>query len=165
MVAKPRVHEVAAELGIDSRDALHLLKSMGVLVKAPSSTIEPSIARKLRTAVQNDLGFSRDKLPRDGIGDAAAARRWPAARPTQTPRVFEIANEQGTDTRTVFNALRTLDVHGLTETSQVPQHVLGRLRRALGNEQAPSQDGGAQDELSAAVMAPSRETNAHQTTF
>lgn len=165
MVAKPRVHEVAAELGIDSKDALHLLKSMGELVKAPSSTIEPSIARKLRAAVQNDLRFSRGKPLPDGIGDAAAARRRPAARPTQAPRVFEIANEQGTDTRAVFNALRALDVHGLTETSQVPQQILGRLRRALGDEQASSQDGGAQDDVSAAVTAPSRETNAHQTTF
>ena len=48
MAAKPRVHEVAAELGVDSKIALAKLKEMGQFVKGPSSSIEPPVARRLK---------------------------------------------------------------------------------------------------------------------
>ena len=51
-MAKPRVHEIAAELGIDSKKALEKLKEMGEFVKGPSSSIEPPVARKLRAAFE-----------------------------------------------------------------------------------------------------------------
>ena len=50
MAAKPRVHEIAAELGIDSKRALEKLKDIGEFVKGPSSTVEPPVARKLKAA-------------------------------------------------------------------------------------------------------------------
>jgi translation initiation factor IF-2 len=53
-VAKPRVHEIAAELGIESKQALEKLKQMGEFVKGPSSSIEPPVARKLRAALEAD---------------------------------------------------------------------------------------------------------------
>ena len=56
MAAKPRVHEVARELGIDSKAALRVLKGLGVYVKSPSSTIEPPVARKLRASVRAERG-------------------------------------------------------------------------------------------------------------
>jgi len=46
VAAKPRVHEVAAELGVDSKVALATLKEMGQFVKGPSSSIEPPVARR-----------------------------------------------------------------------------------------------------------------------
>ncbi|MCU1529658.1 MAG: translation initiation factor [Frondihabitans sp.] len=49
-MAKPRVHEIASELGIESKIALEKLKEMGEFVKGPSSSIEPPVARKLRAA-------------------------------------------------------------------------------------------------------------------
>ena len=51
-MAKPRVHEIASELGIDSKVALAKLKELGEFVKSPSSTIEPPVARKLRAAFE-----------------------------------------------------------------------------------------------------------------
>ena len=51
-MAKPRVHEIAAELGIDSKKALEKLKEMGEFVKGPSSSIEPPVARKLKAALE-----------------------------------------------------------------------------------------------------------------
>ena len=54
MAAKPRVHEIAAELGVDSKFALAKLKELGEFVKSPSSTIEPPVARKLRAAIEAD---------------------------------------------------------------------------------------------------------------
>ena len=50
MAAKPRVHEIAAELGIDSKRTLEKLKEIGEFVKGPSSTVEPPVARKLKAA-------------------------------------------------------------------------------------------------------------------
>ena len=41
MAGKPRVHEIAAELGIDSKRTLEKLKEIGEFVKGPSSTVEP----------------------------------------------------------------------------------------------------------------------------
>ncbi|MEY9950848.1 translation initiation factor IF-2 [Leifsonia sp. EB34] len=60
MAAKPRVHEVASELGVDSKVALAKLKEMGEFVKGPSSSIEPPVARKLRAALEAE-GFTADK--------------------------------------------------------------------------------------------------------
>ncbi|MFB8387877.1 translation initiation factor IF-2 [Microbacterium sp. NPDC055910] len=73
--AKPRVHEIASELGVDSKAALAKLKELGEFVKSPSSTIEPPVARKLRAALQAD-----------GAKPAEAAESKPApARPAGRP--------------------------------------------------------------------------------
>ncbi|WP_141364702.1 translation initiation factor IF-2 [Glutamicibacter uratoxydans] len=49
-MAKPRVHELAKELGITSKEALTKLQDMGEFVRSASSTVEPPVARKLRDA-------------------------------------------------------------------------------------------------------------------
>ncbi|MFS0868014.1 translation initiation factor IF-2 [Microbacterium sp. 179-B 1A2 NHS] len=69
-MAKPRVHEIASELGVDSKVALAKLKELGEFVKSPSSTIEPPVARKLRAA-----------LEAEGVKASAAAPAKPAAKP------------------------------------------------------------------------------------
>lgn len=46
-LAKPRVHELAAQLGLDAQVVLARLKEMGEYVKSPSSTVEPPVARKV----------------------------------------------------------------------------------------------------------------------
>jgi translation initiation factor IF-2 len=78
VAAKPRVHEVAAELGVDSKVALDKLKEMGEYVKGPSSSIEPPVARRLKAA-----------LEAAGIKPAPAAAPAPvkvaAPRPTAKP--------------------------------------------------------------------------------
>ncbi|TXN28505.1 translation initiation factor IF-2 [Lacisediminihabitans profunda] len=72
-MAKPRVHEIAAELGIDSKKALEKLKEMGEFVKGPSSSIEPPVARKLRAALAADGIQAPEKV--------AAPAPAPAPRP------------------------------------------------------------------------------------
>ncbi|WP_144749598.1 translation initiation factor IF-2 [Curtobacterium pusillum] len=59
-MAKPRVHEIASELGVDSKTAMEKLKELGEFVKGPSSSVEPPVARKLRAALQAD-GASASK--------------------------------------------------------------------------------------------------------
>ncbi|MCT9821561.1 translation initiation factor IF-2 [Microbacterium sp. W1N] len=71
-MAKPRVHEIASELGVDSKVALAKLKELGEFVKSPSSTIEPPVARKLRAALEAE-GAAKPA--------ASAAPAAPAAKP------------------------------------------------------------------------------------
>ncbi|TLP75786.1 translation initiation factor IF-2 [Nesterenkonia sphaerica] len=49
-MAKARVHEIAKEIGVSSKEALAKLQEMGEFVKSPSSTVEPPVAKKLRAA-------------------------------------------------------------------------------------------------------------------
>ncbi|MFL0411443.1 translation initiation factor IF-2 [Microbacterium paludicola] len=72
-MAKPRVHEIAAEIGVDSKVALAKLKELGEFVKSPSSTIEPPVARKLRAAFEADGAKPS--------ADKPAAPAKPAGRP------------------------------------------------------------------------------------
>ena len=80
-MAKPRVHEIAAELGIDSKKALEKLKEMGEFVKGPSSSIEPPVARKLRAALAAD-GI---KAPEKPAAPDAPPRPAPVAETPVTP--------------------------------------------------------------------------------
>ncbi|NMN02277.1 translation initiation factor IF-2 [Bifidobacterium panos] len=50
-MAKPRVYEIAKEVGLDSKAVLEKLKEMGEFVKSASSTVEPPVARKLKAAL------------------------------------------------------------------------------------------------------------------
>lgn len=47
-MAKVRVHELARELGIDSKTMLARLQEMGEYAKAASSTIEAPVVRRVR---------------------------------------------------------------------------------------------------------------------
>ncbi|SMQ70474.1 bacterial translation initiation factor 2 (bIF-2) [Plantibacter sp. VKM Ac-1784] len=77
MAAKPRVHEIASELGVDSKIAMAKLKELGEFVKGPSSSIEPPVARKLRAALEAE-GAKAPAAP------AAPAKR-PATPGAPTP--------------------------------------------------------------------------------
>ncbi|MFM9878325.1 MAG: translation initiation factor IF-2 [Rhodoglobus sp.] len=73
-MANPRVHEIAAELGIESKMVLDKLEKMGQYVKGPSSSVAPPVARKVKEA-----------LVADGIAPAAAPDK-PKAAPKSAPR-------------------------------------------------------------------------------
>ncbi|WP_433532012.1 translation initiation factor IF-2 [Micromonospora sp. CA-263727] len=78
MAGKARVHELAKELGVESKTVLAKLKEMGEFVKSASSTVEAPVARRLRNAfvASGGAGAPSAALP------AAPA---PAAPPTPTP--------------------------------------------------------------------------------
>ncbi|GLZ75623.1 hypothetical protein Afil01_04300 [Actinorhabdospora filicis] len=48
MAGKARVHELAKEFGVSSKDVLDKLKDLGEFVKTASSTVEAPVARRLR---------------------------------------------------------------------------------------------------------------------
>ena len=80
MAAKPRVHEIASELGIESKVALEKLKELGEFVKGPSSTIEPPVARKLRAALEAQ-GITAPKAPAAPPAAKVPAKPAPGNRP------------------------------------------------------------------------------------
>ncbi|GAA4183740.1 hypothetical protein GCM10022288_03530 [Gryllotalpicola kribbensis] len=91
MAAKPRVSEIAKDLGIESKAAVEILNGeLKEFVKTPSSTIEPPAVRKLRAYVSDhpELVTSADagaKAPataaKPGPAKPAAPRPAPAPAP------------------------------------------------------------------------------------
>lgn len=83
MAAKARVHEIAAELGIDSKRTLEKLKEIGEFVKGPSSTVEPPVVRKLKAAFAEEgvVPVPIEEKPEP----KPAAKPAPAPAPEATP--------------------------------------------------------------------------------
>ncbi|GAA0915980.1 hypothetical protein GCM10009557_88610 [Virgisporangium ochraceum] len=52
MAGKARVHELAKELGVESKTVLAKLQELGEYVKSASSTVEAPVARRLRASMQ-----------------------------------------------------------------------------------------------------------------
>ena len=50
-MSKVRVHELAKELGVSSKDVLAKLQELGEFVKSASSTVEAPVVRKLKEAM------------------------------------------------------------------------------------------------------------------
>ncbi|MFC9561103.1 translation initiation factor IF-2 [Agromyces sp. NPDC056965] len=86
MAAKPRVHEIASELGVDSKIALEKLKEMGEYVKGPSSSIEPPVARRLKAALEaaGAAAAAAPAAPAPATPAAASAAK-PGAKPGPKP--------------------------------------------------------------------------------
>ncbi|MBO4163746.1 MULTISPECIES: translation initiation factor IF-2 [Micromonospora] len=78
MAGKARVHELAKELGVESKTVLAKLKEMGEFVKSASSTVEAPVARRLRGAFVASAGGS-------SAPSAPAAAPSPAPTPTPSP--------------------------------------------------------------------------------
>lgn len=92
MAAKPRVHEVASEYGVDSKFALLELRALGEFVKSPSSTIELPVARKLRARLQSQGYTPRGFTSLRGEGRFEAAHLL-SQLPKSLPALIEfIAN-------------------------------------------------------------------------
>ncbi|MCF7550085.1 translation initiation factor IF-2 [Pseudonocardia sp. WMMC193] len=66
MAGKARVHELAKELGISSKQVLSKLQDLGEFVKSPSSTVEAPVARKLRDSMAGNGGAQRRGIPGSG---------------------------------------------------------------------------------------------------
>ncbi|MGN9809638.1 translation initiation factor IF-2 [Micromonospora sp. BQ11] len=79
MAGKARVHELAKELGVESKTVLAKLKEMGEFVKSASSTVEAPVARRLRGAFVASAGGSSAPTA------TPAAASSPASTPTPSP--------------------------------------------------------------------------------
>ncbi|WP_433787261.1 translation initiation factor IF-2 [Actinomycetospora sp. CA-101289] len=66
MAGKARVHELAKELGVTSKQVLTQLESLGEFVKSASSTVEAPVARKLRDSMSGGGNGGSGRRPRPG---------------------------------------------------------------------------------------------------
>lgn len=92
---KARVHELAKELGVSSRQILSEAQDLGLYVKSPSSTVEAADARRLRDALtgrgqatprwptwpHRPAGNNPYSPPRPTLPDVAPRLRPPSPRP------------------------------------------------------------------------------------
>ncbi|MFC0447257.1 translation initiation factor IF-2 [Rhodococcus jostii] len=76
MAGKARVHELAKELGVTSKELLATLKEQGEFVKSASSTVEAPVARRLRESFPS--AKSADSAARPGAKPGAPAPSSPA---------------------------------------------------------------------------------------
>ncbi|WP_231750938.1 translation initiation factor IF-2 N-terminal domain-containing protein, partial [Mycobacterium sp. NAZ190054] len=86
MAGKARVHELAKELGVTSKEVLARLSEQGEFVKSASSTVEAPVARRLRESFG---GSKPDKSAvaagGNGSSGAGAKPAAPANRPAPKP--------------------------------------------------------------------------------
>jgi len=109
VAGKARVHELAKELGISSKQVLSKLQDLGEYVKSPSSTVEAPVARRLRESVAggDSNGGGRPRPGVQGRGLGGADRRSPSLHPARTVagrRVLE--TRAGRPAQPVRRALR-----------------------------------------------------------
>lgn len=88
MAGKARVHELAKELGVESKTVLAKLKEMGEFVKSASSTVEAPVARRLRGAFVASAGGSSAPAAPSAAAPSPATTTTPTPSPTPgAPRV------------------------------------------------------------------------------
>ncbi len=81
MAGKARVHELAKELGVTSKEVLARLSEQGEFVKSASSTVEAPVARRLRESFG---GSKPAKAQGNGAGPVAAAPAQPKPVPGES---------------------------------------------------------------------------------
>ncbi|WP_067888025.1 translation initiation factor IF-2 [Nocardia vaccinii] len=90
MAGKARVHELAKELGVTSKELLATLKEQGEFVKSASSTVEAPVARRLRESFASKSasanGSAKSGGPRPGPGQSARPGPKPSSGATPGPR-------------------------------------------------------------------------------
>ncbi|ORA40601.1 translation initiation factor IF-2 N-terminal domain-containing protein, partial [Mycobacterium branderi] len=92
MAGKARVHELAKELGVTSKEVLARLSEQGEFVKSASSTVEAPVARRLRESFGGGKPAA-EKTAGNGAPAKAAAKteaapqkaKAPAAEPQREP--------------------------------------------------------------------------------
>jgi translation initiation factor IF-2 len=102
-MAKKRVHEIAKEKGISSKEVLAVLQKAGLDVKAAASSVdEADVARAFgngaaaEPAAQDAPAKKADAAPTgDGAGEASPGQRPPRARPTRGGRGGEQTPDEG----------------------------------------------------------------------
>ncbi|GAB3822440.1 hypothetical protein GCM10028820_33030 [Tessaracoccus terricola] len=82
-MAKPRVHEIAKEIGITSKELLNKLNEMGEYVRGPSSTLEAPVVRRLRESLSGPSEEAKSEAPKKAApaGKPAAEKKAEPAKP------------------------------------------------------------------------------------
>jgi translation initiation factor IF-2 len=91
VAGKARVHELAKELGVTSKEVLARLSDQGEFVKSASSTVEAPVARRLRESfgggkpAQDKTAGNGAAAAKAAVKDAPAAQKPAAPKPSAPP--------------------------------------------------------------------------------
>ncbi|WP_442978762.1 translation initiation factor IF-2 [Rhodococcus sp. 852002-51564_SCH6189132-a] len=91
VAGKARVHELAKELGVTSKELLARLKEQGEFVKSASSTVEPPVARRLRESFGKTEGDAAAKAAPNPAPKPGAPRPGPRPTPASPAPAAETA--------------------------------------------------------------------------
>jgi translation initiation factor IF-2 len=80
---KLRVHELAKELGVTSKELLASLKEQGEFVKSASSTVEPPVVKKMRKHFGVDSASKGSAVPQPDLSGQPSGQA--AVKPGPTP--------------------------------------------------------------------------------
>ncbi len=145
-MAKKRVHEIAKEQGLSSKDLLAALKGAGVEAKAAASSVEEADALKAIQAAKGDGGAATatKPAPQAAAPQKAAEAAKPAAKPAPTskgpvrPAAKAAAGAAGKKRRVVIDSQAARrDQMGGPPPQRPPRRRGGRRRRPLLEEPPP----------------------------
>ena len=128
-VSKVRVHELAKQLGMESKEVLAKLQDMGEFVKSASSTVEAPVVRKLLEAFPNAKPAEEKKPVKKAAAKKAAAK---PKEEVSAQQAAELAAELGVD----LEALKAEQVRA--EAHKADVHAKAEATRAA--EDAPTID-------------------------
>ncbi|GAB3549176.1 hypothetical protein GCM10027404_14390 [Arthrobacter tumbae] len=135
-MAKVRVHELAKELGITSKDAVAKLQELGEFVRSASSTIEAPVVKKLRGAFPDAPAAAKAPASARGSqptpkaatpGPAPAAPEKPAPAPEKPAAPAPAAPREQAPAAPAF---------------QAPETPKAETETPAGTDAAPSSDSG-----------------------
>ncbi len=101
MAGKARVHELAKELGVTSKQVLERLKEQGEFVKSASSTVEAPVARRLRESFPSKDGGKKESAKPSGAPKPGA--RTPATASASAGTAASASNGAAVSNGTVSN--------------------------------------------------------------
>ncbi|TFC50153.1 translation initiation factor IF-2 [Cryobacterium shii] len=156
MAAKPRVHEIASELGVDSKVALAKLKEMGEFVKGPSSSVEPPVARRLRAALQAESGAASSTSAAVPAGATPAAAAAPAKPGAARPSPAKLAVKPGA--RPVAEVPAAVPAADAPPMPTAPLTVAERQAQAA-EKAAAAEKSAAAEKAAAAAAEPAAATD------
>jgi translation initiation factor IF-2 len=120
-----RVHQIAKERGLQSKDVLERLRAAGVDVKAASSNVDEEVALKVL-----------------GNGDGAAAASPPPVTPPAAPPAAKPADGAAAQRQAPDPSERGPVAQGAPPTAARPDHKQRPTRDSLQGERAPGAAGG-----------------------
>ena len=127
MPGKLRVHELAKQLGVTSKELLATLKEQGEFVKTASSTIEPPVVKKMRAHYEAQSGG--EKL----AGEKSAEKKPAANKAAKDAKSAKAAGADIVGTDELISAINEGNIDFDVAIATPDQMAkVGRVARVLG---------------------------------
>jgi translation initiation factor IF-2 len=151
-VSKVRVHELAKQLGMESKVVLAKLQEMGEFVRSASSTVEAPVVRKLIEMYPDAKPVEEKKPVKKAAAKKTAAKKTAEVNPELAA---ELAAELGVD----LEALKASRAESAAQSAPAPTPVSDEEAPAAENKPAAPRPGNNPFSTGGAVPRPPRPGN------